>query len=178
MAKFIRKELQLDHYFDPVKSRHYLNGELAVLHCHHYMSLYSQLADDISFVDGKKLMSGVTEETIYRVLKEYYCNNNITELRDKIMVAQEYYSVIGMGKMRILHVGEDSGSIELTHSHVDEGWIKKWGKREQPVNFFTWGYISAVFALLTGRNIGSYKVTEETSIVSGAPSSLFKAAII
>jgi len=178
MAKFTKNELALDHYFDRKQTRHYLNQELTVLHCHHYMSLYSQLADDIDFIDGKKLMADVTEETFYYTLSNYYEDNNIHDMKDKIMIAEEYYAALGMGKMTVLHVGEDSGTVELTHSHVDEGWIKKWGKRDKPVNFFTWGYVAALFSLLTNRSMGRFKVTEVESIVSGAPRSLFKLAVL
>ena len=45
-------EFEIDHRFDPVKNRHYLNGFCSVLHCHHYATLYTQLADDaVDFED-------------------------------------------------------------------------------------------------------------------------------
>ena len=39
-------EWVLDHHFDRESCRHTVNGLSSVLHCHHYASLYCQLADD------------------------------------------------------------------------------------------------------------------------------------
>ena len=56
---------------------------------------------------------------------------------------------------------------------MDEGWIKKWGKRDKPVNFITQGYLCAAFAAVYNQPQGSYKVSETQSIVSGADKSVF-----
>ncbi len=170
-------ELVLDHRFDPKSCRHSLNGETTVLHCHHYASLYTQLADDCSLLDAKKLLAEVSEETFYQILSDYYKNHNVTNLEDRFKIAEEYYSVCGMGKMEVICAGPDSGEVELSHSHIDEGWIKKWGKRDKPVNFITSGYIAAAFAAAFGREMKTYTVTETESIVSGAEKSHFEVAV-
>jgi hypothetical protein len=178
MAKLKKTELELSHRFDRISTRHYLNDELTVLHCHHYTTLYTQLADDLEFTDGKKLMSDVSEEIFYNVLDRYFKEHEIIELPDKVEIAEQYYAAIGLGKMNILYVGGNSGEVELAHSHIDEGWVKNWGNREAPVNFITWGYISAIFSLFNGVDNGKYKVTETESLVSGGNRSLFKIAAL
>ena len=177
MAIFTKTELELDHYFDPKSTKHYLNGELAVLHCHHYASLYTQLADDVEFVDGKALLADVSEDCFYKVLNNYYKSKDITTLADKISIAEQYYASTGLGQMNVLCMGDESAEVELKHSHLDEGWIKKWGKRDKPVNFITQGYIAAVMSLLTGNPVRTFKVAEVESIVTGVERSLFKAVI-
>ena len=64
----------------------------------------------------------------------------------------------------------------MVHSHVDEGWIKKWGKRDEPVNFIGSGYIAALFAAVLGKSTRSFDVKETASIVSGADKSEFVVA--
>jgi hypothetical protein len=39
------------------------------------------------------------------------------------------FSAVGMGKMKVVSSGENGGEIEMPHAYVDEGWLKKWGKR-------------------------------------------------
>lgn len=78
-----------------------------------------------------------------------------------------------MGKMRITCAGAESGEVELDHSHVDEGWINKWGKHDQPVNYIGAGYIAGVFAALFDQPNQTYTASETQSIVSGAERSLF-----
>ncbi|MBN2723096.1 MAG: hypothetical protein JXR95_03385 [Deltaproteobacteria bacterium] len=174
MSNFKNLEYILDHHFDSKSCRHYVNGFVNVLHCHHYATLYAQLADDAGMLDGKLLLAESCEDVFYDVLKKYYIENGICSIRDKINIAEQYYSATGLGKIHFQKAGPESGYTELTHSHVDEGWIKKWGTRDKPVNFMTQGFISAVFSLLFDTPRRSFEVFEEESIVSGATKSSFK----
>jgi len=171
MALLKTTNLELEHRFDPKSSRHYLNGHLSVLHCHHYTTLYTQLALDAKETD---LLSGVAEETFYKLLKDYYNKHNIINLEDKIDIACQYYSAVGLGKMEVGFLGEDSGEVILSISHVDQGWIKKWGNYDAPVNYITCGYISGMFSAIFDRNIGVFKAFEVESIVMGASKSRFR----
>lgn len=174
MAISKKTELAIKHTFDPKSCRHMLNGMVYVLHCHHYASLYTQLADDCSLLDGKKLLKEVAEDTFFDVLTSYYKENGITDLTDRISIAEQYYSATGLGKMRVTFAGEESGEVELLHSHVDEGWIKKWGKKDTPINFITCGYIAGMFSAIFNKNPRTFDVKETASIVSGADKSCFK----
>lgn len=172
-----KTEIILDHRFDPKTCRHYLNGQLTVLHCHHYATLYTQLADDTSLIDAKKLMAEVAEDTFFDALSLYYKEHQITTIEDRIAIAEQYFAVIGMGEMKVIYAGMDSGMVELLHSHLDEGWIKKWGKRDKPINFIACGYISGMFSAVFDKPIRSYNVIETQSIVSGAEKSCFKVTV-
>jgi len=159
--------------FDSKRMRHYLNGIQTVLHCHHYASLYSQLADDAKLLHGDKLLQQAAEETFYSVLTDYYAKNNLRDVVDKTSVAEDYFRFVGMGEVCI-NVQGNGGTAEMPHSHVDEGWIKKWDRREHPVNFIGQGFLAAAFAAITGNKSGTFSVTETQSIVSGATTSKFE----
>jgi hypothetical protein len=150
-----------------------MNGQVSVLHCHHYATLYSQLADDCGMLDGKKLLAECTEDTFYHTLTSYYAEHGIGNIEDRIAIAEQYYAASGLGKMKVVCAGPESGVVELAHSHIDEGWIKKWGKRDKPVNFITCGYIAAVFSAVFGQEKRSFAVTETASIITGAERSQF-----
>lgn len=171
MAIFKQVVMTFDKRFDARTCRHSLNGENYVLHCHHFTTLYSQLAEDAKEFGGIKLLRDTAEDAFYNTLKRYYADNGITNLSDMLRIAEEYYSCIGMGKISFASVGEVSGHVVLSRSHVDEGWIKKFGKREQPINYITHGYVSAVFALVNDQPVRSFTATEVKSIVAGAPES-------
>ncbi len=173
MAKFLENELVLDAHYDAKRSRHYLNGHLSVLHCHHYLTLYTQLAEDVEFVDGRKLLADVAEDSFYRVLKDYFANHNLTELHKRVAIAEQYFGAMGLGQMKVKFVGHESGEVELLHSHLDEGWVKKWGETDKPINHVGRGYIAAMFALLNEMPRGSYVVNEVQSLAQGADVSIF-----
>ncbi len=169
-----KTEIILDHRFDPKTCRHYLNDQVSVLHCHHYATLYTQLADDCGFIDAKKLLAEVAEDIFFDTLSSYYKKYKIDSVEDRIAIAVQYYALSGLGEMEVIYAGIDSGEVELAHSHLDAGWIKKWGNREKPVNFITCGYISGMFSAIFDKPARSYITIETKGIVSGAERSNFK----
>lgn len=173
MPKSATTDFVVDHSFDPRSCRHSLNGLTHVLHCHHYASLYSQLADDCEFLDAKQLLADCSEDSFYEVLSNYYRENRVKGQDERFAIAQQYYSHSGLGQLNVVNADKNGGQIELPHSHVDEGWVKKWSNHDKPVNFITWGYISAMFSAVFDRPVRSYKVTEDASIVRGADRSRF-----
>lgn len=164
-------KLNLKHEFDANRMRHYLNGELSVLHCHHYASLYTQLAIDAKETD---LLAGVAEETFGSVLTDYFQTNGAESVDARVAAACDYFAAVGLGKMTVTYLGNDSGQIVLDESHVDKGWMKKWGKFDAPVNHIGRGYIAGMFSAIWGKPLGTYQVRETESIVMGAEKSCFK----
>lgn len=160
------------HRFNSTKARQYLNNEAIVLHCHHYITLITQLADDAKQLNGAKLLAESAEETFYPILIRYFTENNIVSLEDRTAVAEEYFSYIGLGKLK-LNLLWQNDTAEMDYSHVDEGWIKKWSKRNKPVNFIGQGYIAAAFSAITGQELYAFDVNEIECIVSGAKKSKF-----
>lgn len=174
MATRSKARLELDRAFDPKACRHYLNDKMHVLHCHHYATLYCQLADDCSILDAKRLLANCAEDTIYDALTGYFAAHDISCVEDRIAIGEQYFSATGLGKMVVVCAGPHGGDVEFVHSHVDEGWIKKWGQRDEPVNFIGVGFVAAVFAAAFGKPARSFAVTEVQSIVAGADRSAFQ----
>lgn len=175
MTEIAHTELKLTRKFDPQRSRHFLNGVQSVLHCHHYATLYSQLADDAEIVDGKKLLRESAEQACLAPLVSYYAGHGIESVEDRIAIGEAYYSAMGLGVLKVTGLGCAAGRAELTRSHVDEGWKKKWGEKNTPINFITQGYVAALFSAVLGLPAGTFTVTETQSIVSGAEKSVFSA---
>lgn len=165
------RQLNLKHEFNPSRMRHYLNGQLSVLHCHHYASLYTQLAIDAKETD---LLASVAEETFGDVLSHYFEENGVESLDDRIAAACDYYAAVGLGKMTVSYLGNDSGQIVLEESHVDKGWMKKWGQFDAPVNHIGRGYIAGMFSAIWDKPVRTFQVRETQSIVMGAETSSFK----
>ena len=175
MAEFLKNEFVVKHRFDNVKCRHYLNEMVVVLHCHHYATLYTQLAMDCAFLDAKKLLAESMEDTFYPIFEDYFDYGEVDDIEDRVTIVEDCYSgIMGMGKLKISCLGELSGEVILEYSHLDEGWLKKWGKYDKPVNYMTAGYIAAAFAAILEKPMRSFKVVEIKSIAMGDPISKFK----
>lgn len=162
--------LNLEFKFDDNTYRHYLNGFLTVLHCHHYLCLTTKAAIQFEDIGGIDILTDTVIDTISPVLKDYIDNNNVETVQEKIDVGVEFYSVMGLGKMQV-NITRKGGQVELLRSHIDRGWIKKWGVTKDNINFFTVGYITAMFSVATGLLPESFKVEEISSIVSGEKTS-------
>jgi predicted hydrocarbon binding protein len=172
MTQMMTHEVVYDHVFDPETKRHYLNGTLTVLHCHHYLTLYTQLAIDAG---ETALLQESARESFKKMLARYFdMHLEGAPLDEKLDTACEYYSLLGLGKMKPVFIGDDSGEVELTASHTDSGWMKKWGEYDKPVNYVTAGYIEAMFEVLLNAPEKAFSATEVESIVMGADSSKFR----
>jgi hypothetical protein len=155
--------LKLDFSLDTETFRHYLNGHAVVMHSHHYLTLITKLAEEFGDIGGPQLLKDVVEESMWAVLNDYASQNSLTSPLDRCNVGREYYSVYGLGKMKVAGT-EHGGEVCLVRSHLDEGWIRKWGHHTTPINHFTCGYIAALYAVAFSKPAKSYAVVETESM--------------
>jgi len=170
------KQIEFERAFDPRRCRHLLEGRVSVLHCHHYSTLYTQLADDCSLLDARSLLARVAADTFHGVLTELQRKRGLVAVADRIAAAEQYYAFAGLGRLKVTVAGPESGEAVLERSHIDEGWIRKWGRRDRPVNFITQGFLAAAFAAAFDGRPEQYAVKELSSIVCGQQSSRFQVA--
>jgi hypothetical protein len=167
--------LNIDHSFDKETYRHFINGFNTVMHCHHYMSLTTKLADQFADCDGPSILASCAEDSIRPLLDDYFAKNGVTDVAAKLQVGADFYSHFGLGKMTVTDSGDGAGEAILTHSHVDEGWTQKYDKSDHPLNYFTCGFLSAMFAAANDKPARSIAVTEEESMATGAAQGRFVA---
>ncbi len=158
--------LKLDFNLDNETYRHYLNGHSVVMHSHHYLALITKLAQDMDDISGSQILRDVVEETMKGIFDDYAQKNDLNSPLERCNVGREYYSVFGLGKM-VVTGSESGGEVRLIRSHIDEGWVRKWGASDRPVNHFTCGYIAAIFAVAFNKPAKSYTVTEMASMAAG-----------
>ncbi|MCJ7525568.1 MAG: hypothetical protein MUP71_10170 [Candidatus Aminicenantes bacterium] len=170
--------LKLAHRFDAERCRHFIGDQVSVLHCHHYATLFTQLAIDAQdLVDGTKILKEVTEDVVHGVLTKYYSENGISDPQERLEIGVQLYSFYGLGKMVLVSPGSGGGAVEMSTAHVDEGWIKKWGKGKAPVNFIGTGFIAGMFAAAFDKPVRTYQVDEKQSRVMGADKSVFAVSL-
>jgi hypothetical protein len=158
--------LTLDFNLDNETYRHFINGHPVVMHSHHYLALITKLAEDLGDIGGAQILRDVVEESMCVIFNDYVQKNGLTSPLERCNVGREYYSVFGLGKM-VVTGSESGGEVRLIRSHIDEGWIMKWGPNDKPINLFTCGYIAAIFAVAFNKPVKSYTVTEAASMACG-----------
>ncbi len=173
MTRYKKTELVLDKTFNNQSCRHKIDDCIVVMHCHHYSTLYTQLALDCSMLDAKALLAECSEGAWLEFLSDHFRSENVTDVKERIALGEAMYAAAGLGKMHVDCASTEAGEVTLLHSHVDEGWIKKWGKHGRSVNFIGGGFITALFAAAFDKPAKYYVATETQSIVCGAPNSRF-----
>ncbi len=158
--------------FDGNTYRHYMNGVMSVLHCHHYMSLTTKMAEDYESIGGVRILIESAEDAVRPLFDKYCAENGVSDPVARLQVGAEFYPVMGLGLMQF-QGSEPGGDVTLTRSHVDAGWQKKWGNTDHAVNHFTCGYIAAMFAAAFNKPARSYDVVENASLAKGDPQSRF-----
>lgn len=173
------KQIQFDmeERFDEAEGRRYMGDCWTSIHSHHYMVLYTQLADDAVDFNGTYHLTKAAEETFFDVLSRRFKNQGVETLAEKVALAEHYWSSVGMGQLKFEGVGKYAVTAEMTESHLDRGWIEKFGKSRKPINFIAQGFMAAASALFLGRPASSFRVQETQSIASGQPRSFFRAVI-
>ncbi len=166
-------EMKFEQVFDPQRCLQYVNNETSVLHCHHYATLFTHLALNMKDVDGPAKLSRSMEEAFYLILRKYFISEEIVNEAERIDTARQYCALTGMGTIT-LNLNRGGGTAVMNHSHVDEGWLKKWGPASGPVNFIGQGMIAAIAAAVYNQTVGSYTVRETASIAAGQSSSTFE----
>lgn len=158
--------LRLEYSHDDETHRNFLNGQPVVMHSHHYLALITKLVEDLADMSAPEILRDAVEDTMRAVFDDYIAKNGLTSAQDRCNVGREYFSVFGLGKM-VITGDENGGEIRLLRSHVDEGWVKKWGVHNKPINHFTCGYVAAMFGAAFNKPARSYVVAEVASIAAG-----------
>jgi len=163
-----------NYHFDTQHYRHNINGTNVVRHCYHFTNSMNQLA---MAVEGEQHLKDAAEHSFYQILSDYYSQQKINTLADKLSIAEQYWQAVGMGKLQFVLTNSQLSAAEMTHSHVDSGWKKAKGHYHKPINFITVGFVAACAALFTDKSIGSYEVVEIESIVMSNEKSMFEVKV-
>jgi len=172
MPEIVKPDIKVNIRIEPKTCRHYYNDQLVVVHCHHYATLYTQLAMDAEQAD---LLQDVSEEMFFKVLSDYFKENETPNFFDRLTIGCQLFGLMGLGSVTFRYAGENSADLILTRSHVDKGWIRKWGKSDQPVNFIGAGAIAGMLACIFNKPAGTYLVRETKSLAMGEDYSEMKA---
>ena len=155
--------------FDSATLRRTSNNFQITAHCFHYSLLLTQLAMDAK---NEETLISSSEDTFIEFIKSLIpLNANFDE---KLTLACAIFSKIGFGVIEPQFIGKDSGEIKLSRSHFDEGWLKKWGKSDKPINFIGYGFICAMYSILYDAPRKTYRALETTSISKGERYSYIK----
>ena len=164
--------LDLEFTFDEQTYRKRVNGFGIVGHSHNLMCLMIKLAEDYDEFGGVRILAESTEDSMRPIFDDYVQRHNLPVGQERLDMAADFFETMGMGLMQSTGAA-DGGEVTLTRSHVDEGWKMRFGNADRPLNYFAWGFISAMFGCAFDKPARSYQVEETASMAKGDDKSSF-----
>jgi hypothetical protein len=161
------KEYPFDQSFDPNRKLQYINSDPSVMHCHHYSAIFTKLALELQDSGGARYLTEAMEEASYIALRKVFITEGVQSAAERRAFVEQYYRLTGLGDFSIRECTANGGSITLRRSHIDEGWVKKYGQSPVPVNFVTAGFLAGAFAAIHDEHLRHYQAEETASMASG-----------
>jgi predicted hydrocarbon binding protein len=161
--------------YDPGKNRITMDGEHVVLHCQHYnLGFVRMVLDAQEYIDGGRIMTQAAAEMTHKLLDKQP-GGDPGEVLD---TARGMFAQLGFGSIDFGGVAEDGGEVQVTHSHIGNGWQAKYDKpSKQPVDYLARGFIAGALAKAYGKDKGAYEVTQEKSLAKGDELSTFQVEV-
>jgi hypothetical protein len=161
-------ELDLKIDFNEEKRLINISGTLMAIHCHHFNTNLLQSLEDADYINGDKIIIQAAEKVAFEQLINIF--QQASSLKDKLDLAMQVFKTFGFGSLDLSGLSEDgTGTCTSPISHLVKGWLSKFGKREEPLCYFTCGFIAGSLAAATGKEKGTYKVIETQCMSTGAP---------
>jgi hypothetical protein len=161
------RECPFEQSFDPIRKLQYINSDPSVMHCHHYSAIFTKLALELKDSGGTKYLTEAMEEASYIALRKVFITEALESTAERRSFVEQYYRLTGLGDLSIRDCSAAGGSITLRRSHMDEGWVKKYGKSSTPVNFVTVGFLAGAFAAIFNKHLRHFQVEETASMATG-----------
>ncbi len=162
---------------DAAHRRVVVGGEPMIFHCHHYNTCLQRSILDAEFVDAKPFLIGAADNIAYDQLGKIFNDENLSSTEDRKLMAQELYRWPGFGTFDLSSLDENGGSTATVNSHYSMGWTAKWGNSDEPICFFTTGWIAGALSAIYGKPFGTYTVKQTKEIAMGDEECVFVVTI-
>ena len=132
-------------------------GKAHVLHCNYYNNylLRTIWKDAGQIVDSERILLGAAVEQSYFQLRGLFDSLKLHEVAERKRFASRFYAWQGFGLLDLSEVTGTGGVAVSDSQHYAEGWKEQFGAAEQPVGFWTRGWLagaaSAIFDLPQGH---------------------------
>lgn len=129
--------------------RRLIGGKETIIHCHHYNARLQHTIDQVTEIDGAKIIRDSAEA----VFAEHLAN--VVEPTDdeaaRLRLVAELYAHLGFGRIDVSRVRH--GIVTADQSHYVEGWRAGFAETKRKACTFTEGYLQGALRAATGRNV-------------------------
>ena len=141
-----------------------IGGEAMIFHCHHYMINLQRTILDADYIESTLFLIGSAADALYSQLTNL-CQGLSVEASKEM--AQDIYKTFGYGLIDLSGMDEKGGEFTTTHSFFSKTWALKYGKSEKPVDYYTAGFLAAVYAVIFHKNLQDVNARQTKCMACG-----------
>lgn len=141
------------------ENRNYLEigGEAMIFHCHHYLTNLHKTILDAKNIDSRPFLIGSAADAVYGQFKNLSENLTIDESKK---LAEEIYKCFGYGLINLNSLDENGITLQTKKSFFSKTWKMKFGKSDIPMDFYTLGFLAAVYAVIFNKKLSDINVEQ------------------
>lgn len=150
--------------FDEQHNSITVGGEAMIFHCHHYINYLQRSILDADYIDSRRFLIGSAADAVYHQLKSLCAGLSIDDAK---LMAEEAYKAFGYGLIDLSGMTESGVELSTYKSFFAKTWVLKFGESQKPVDYYTTGYLAAVFAVLYGHSLSDIHAEQTTCMAVG-----------
>jgi hypothetical protein len=150
-----------NYKFDEQHNCLFVAGEAMVFHCHHYLTNLQRTILDADYIDSSKFLIGSAADAVYNQMQNLCDGLNENESKQ---MAEEMYKCFGYGLIDLSSMDENGCEIQTTKSFFSKTWHLKFGKSKKPVDYYTSGFLAAVYAVIYNKELKDIYADQTTCI--------------
>lgn len=172
------EENQLRGNFHKNRNAYVVNNEPGIFHCHHYNCyLQACILDTSGYLPGIKteVLVNSAQEIAYPLFVGHFKENNISSIDARKSIVEDYFRFAGFGKISLAEINKHGGKSNTEYDHYGIGWKSKFeAKPEEPVSFFTRGFLAGSVEAIYDLPTGSLDCLQNKCIAMGDNHSEFE----
>ena len=127
-----------------------IGGEAMIFHCHHYVINLQKTILDVEYIQGKLFLIGSAADAVYCQLTNLCDGLSIDESKK---MAEDIYKTFGYGLVDLSSMDENGIELSTSNSFFSKTWQEKFGESDKPVDYYTSGFLAAVYAVLYKKEL-------------------------
>ncbi|HAS40526.1 MAG TPA: hypothetical protein DCS93_08605 [Microscillaceae bacterium] len=172
-----RNILRGDFYKE--RSAYIAAGEPGIFHCHHYNCyLQAVLLDTKDYLPNiEQVLVDSAQEVAYSQFQAFFQNTPDLDIQGRKHTVTDYFRFAGFGQIDLDRVDNKGGTVTTNSEHYGVSWKLKFGKSNQPISFFTTGFLAGATEAIYGLALGTLNAVQESCLAMGDKYSQFTLSI-
>lgn len=153
-----------DYKFDEKHNYLEIGGEAMIFHCHHYITNLQRTILDADYIDSSRFLIGSAADSVYYQLTNLCKGLNVEESKK---MAEDIYKCFGFGLIDLECMDENGCELKTTNSFFSKTWEMKFGKRSEPIDYYTSGFLAATYAVIYNKELKDIRAIQTSCLACG-----------